>query len=118
MEHSSYFNYRTLTPEEQSAFKEYGFLIIKQILTDAGLEKMREESMAAWNAEKESFDSSKTWLQNSLLMNIHHKSPAVRNYYFEGVQLYAIGETTCGDDANICILKQNQQLTGLTLKYP
>ena len=84
MEHSEYFHYKTLTPEELSAFRENGFLIIKQILTDAGLEKIREESMSAWNAEKESFDPSKTWLQNSLLMNIHHKSTAVRNYYFEG----------------------------------
>ncbi|MEO5998320.1 MAG: phytanoyl-CoA dioxygenase family protein [Chitinophagaceae bacterium] len=84
MEYSEYFNYKTLTPEELTSLKENGFLIIKQILTEAGLEKIREESMAAWYAEKESFDPSKTWLQNSLLMNIHHKSSAIRNYYFEG----------------------------------
>ena len=40
--------------------------------------------MQAWNAEKEAFDPDKTWLQNSLLMNIHHKTTIVRNYYFEG----------------------------------
>jgi len=84
MKHSEYFNYKTLTPEELKKFEEEGFLVIEQILTAAGLQKIREESMAAWNAEKESFDPSKSWLQNSLLINIHHKSPTVRNYYFEG----------------------------------
>ncbi len=40
--------------------------------------------MQAWNAEKESFDPNKTWLQNSLLVNIHHKASSVKDFYFEG----------------------------------
>ena len=82
--HTTHFNYHNLTPEELDFFKEEGYLIIKNILTDAGLQQMREECMLAWNAEKEAFDPSKTWLQNSLLVNIHHKAPTVKNYYFEG----------------------------------
>jgi ectoine hydroxylase-related dioxygenase (phytanoyl-CoA dioxygenase family) len=82
--HTTHFNYRKLTPEELDFFKEEGYLIIKNILTDAGLQQMREECMQAWNAEKEAFDPSKTWLQNSLLVNIHHRAPTVKNYYFEG----------------------------------
>ena len=40
--------------------------------------------MAAWKAEKEALDHRKSWLQNSLLPNIHHHSSLVRDYYFEG----------------------------------
>lgn len=83
-QHKELFNYLQLSPEEMQAFKENGFHIFRNILTDKGLEQMRAECMQAWNAEKESFDPSKTWLQNSLLVNIHHKAPTVRDYYFEG----------------------------------
>ena len=82
--HSLYFNYQPLTPEQLESFKENGFLVIKNILTQKGLDQMREECMNAWNKEKESFDPKKTWLQNSLLVNIHHQSPTVKAYYFEG----------------------------------
>ncbi len=84
IQHTQLFNYRLLTPEELQFFREEGYLIIKRILTPEGLLRMREEAMDAWNKEKESFDPSKTWLQNSLLVNIHHKSPAAKAYYFEG----------------------------------
>lgn len=82
--YSNYFNYQLLHAEQLFFLKENGFLIIKNILTEEGLEQIRRESMQAWNAEKESFDPSKTWLQNSLLVNIHHQSPTVKAYYFKG----------------------------------
>jgi ectoine hydroxylase-related dioxygenase (phytanoyl-CoA dioxygenase family) len=40
--------------------------------------------MIAWDKEKEGFDPNKSWLQNSLLVNIHHQAPIVRDYYFDG----------------------------------
>lgn len=82
--HKTEFNYRSLTPEELKQFKEDGYLILKNVLTPEGLRKMQDESMQAWNVEKESFDPNKSWLQNSLLVNIHHKSHTIRDYYFEG----------------------------------
>jgi len=82
--HCNEFNERLLSNNELKFFKDNGYLILKNILTDEGLEKMRAECMNAWNKEKESFDSSKTWLQNSLLVNIHHKSSTVKAYYFKG----------------------------------
>lgn len=82
--HPEYFRYQPLTVEQLDSFKENGFLLLKDILTQRGLDQMREECMRVWNAEKESFDPSKTWLQNSLLVNIHHQSATVRAYYFEG----------------------------------
>jgi len=80
----NYFNYRNLTPDELSSFKENGYLILKKILTEEGLHQMQDECMEAWNKEKESFDPTKSWLQNSLLVNIHHKAITVKRYYFEG----------------------------------
>ncbi|HRP54911.1 phytanoyl-CoA dioxygenase family protein [Agriterribacter sp.] len=82
--HEQYFNYSFLSKEDINLFDEKGFLVIKKILTPSGLTQMREECMKAWNAQKQAFDPSKSWLQNSLLVNIHHQSSVARNYYFEG----------------------------------
>ncbi len=84
MKHNNYFNYRQLASGELNSFEEDGYLILKKVLTEDGLHQVREECMNAWNTEKESFDPSKTWLQNSLLVNIHHKALTVKAYYFEG----------------------------------
>jgi len=84
MKKESHFNYKQLDESQLASFKENGYLIIKNILTEEGLAAARKESMEAWDKEKESFDPSKTWLQNSLLVNIHHQAPTVRDYYFEG----------------------------------
>jgi ectoine hydroxylase-related dioxygenase (phytanoyl-CoA dioxygenase family) len=84
MKQEELFNYRKLTDEELASFKESGFLVIKGIVKDAGLAQMRQECMAAWDKEKEGFDPNKSWLQNSLLVNIHHQAPAVKDYYFDG----------------------------------
>jgi ectoine hydroxylase-related dioxygenase (phytanoyl-CoA dioxygenase family) len=84
MKKEEMFNYSKLTAEELKRFNDEGFLIMKGILKPEGLAKMREECMAAWAKEKEAFDPNKSWLQNSLLVNIHHQAPAVRDYYFDG----------------------------------
>lgn len=84
MKKEELFNYRKLTDEELKKFQEEGYLIIKGIVTPQGVKQMQDEAMAAWNKEKESFDPNKSWLQNSLLVNIHHQSQAIRQYYFEG----------------------------------
>lgn len=82
--HSKYFNYRPLSDDEIAFYNLNGYIILQNILTSEGIQQMREECMNAWNREKESFDPSRTWLQNSLLVNIHHQATTVRNYYFEG----------------------------------
>ncbi|HMI01745.1 MAG TPA: phytanoyl-CoA dioxygenase family protein [Pedobacter sp.] len=84
MTNESLFNYRKLSGPEIDFFKENGYLVIRSILTPSGLEQMRSECMEAWAKEKSAFDPDKSWLQNSLLVNIHHEAPAVKQYYFEG----------------------------------
>jgi hypothetical protein len=84
MKQEGLFNYRKLTDEELALYEVQGFLIIKGILKPEGIAQMQRECMAAWGKEKEGFDPDKSWLQNSLLVNIHHQAPAVRDYYFDG----------------------------------
>ena len=100
-EHSEYFNYEKLTPEELQQFNEQGYLIIKNILKQEGLEQMQKECMTAWEAEKQAFDPNKSWLQNSLLVNIHHKAKTVRDYYFEGQAEYTRVRGTSATSGNL-----------------
>ena len=48
--------------------------------------------MAAWTAEKGPYDPKANWLTNALLPNIHHRSRAVRDYYFEGPLVDIVGQ--------------------------
>lgn len=84
MKNESLFNYKTLSREELTFFNEHGYLIIKSILKPEGLAQMQQEYMDAWAKEKETFDPNKSWLQNALLINIHHQATTVKEYYFNG----------------------------------
>ena len=81
---SESFIYRQLTEDELTRFADDGYLLYGPILTDRGLQAIRDECMVAWNAEKGPFDANGTWLQNALLKNIHHHGSLVRQYYFSG----------------------------------
>lgn len=78
------FLYRRLSEAELAAFRENGYHSYGRILTDEGLREMRRQSMVVWTAEKGAFDPNKTWLENALIVDIHHQAPIVRDYYFEG----------------------------------
>jgi hypothetical protein len=84
MKKEQLFNYRKLNDDQLKTYQEQGYLIIKGLIPPASIKQMQNECMVAWNKEKEGFDFDKSWLQNSLLVNIHHQAPTVRNYYFEG----------------------------------
>ena len=78
------FNRRRLSASELADYDTHGYLVLDELLTERGLQEMVEQCMASWRAEKGEFDPEGTWLQNSLLPNIHHSAPIVRDYYFEG----------------------------------
>lgn len=82
--HSELFTYRTLSELEVANYHEQGFLRLGQVLTPQGLDQMRVEVMAAWEAEKGPFDPTATWLTNSLLCDIHLRSEMVHRFYFAG----------------------------------
>lgn len=81
---TEHFHFRPLSDAQIEASAGQGYLHLGRVLTDAGLEAMRTECMAAWRAEKGEFDPAKTWLQNALLSDIHHRSAVVRDYYYRG----------------------------------
>ena len=114
--HDEYFNYRSLTAAETQSFARNGFLILEHMLTDKGLQQMRAECMMAWNTEKQSFDPARTWLQNSLLINIHHRSHSVRNYYFEG-PLVDVAETLIGPNLKGATSQLTFKLIGNTKPF-
>ncbi|HIL68611.1 MAG TPA: hypothetical protein EYG38_02020 [Verrucomicrobia bacterium] len=79
-----YFNYQPLTEGQIKFYEEQGYLLLSQTLREEGLALFREQCREAWNAEKTAFDDQASWLKNSLLINIHHKSSLVRDFYFQG----------------------------------
>jgi len=78
------FNHRKLTTAELLQFHEQGYLNVGRTLTDYGLESLITESMASWKAEKQAYNDSASWLKNSLLVDIHKKSPTAKSFYFNG----------------------------------
>ena len=59
-------------------------MFISQILTEKGLALFRKQCVEVWDAEKKGYDADATWLENSLLTDIHHQAAIVRDYYFRG----------------------------------
>ena len=73
-----------LSSEQCAAFRRDGYLVVGRTLTSEGLAVLRSECMDAWDAEKKGFDPDATWLQNSLVVDIHHRSRSARSFYFRG----------------------------------
>ena len=68
------FIYRRLNDEQLQLYEENGYVLYGRILTDAGLDALREDSISAWREENREFDPDKMWLQNMLLPNVHHQA--------------------------------------------
>jgi len=90
--HRELFNFRRLSDEDLGFYRDQGYLVLKSVLTPAGIRRMVDESMAAWTAEKGQYEPTATWLKNALLTNIHHRSRTVRDYYFEGPLPYLMDQ--------------------------
>jgi len=111
------FLYKRLSDQQLRLYNEQGYLALGRVLTDAGLERMREEVMAAWEAEKGPFDPSKTWLQNALLGNIHHRSDAARKFYFSG-PLVDVAEQIIGPNIKGATSQLTFKMRGNTKAFP
>jgi len=110
------FVYKPLTEDQVRSYQQHGFLQLGRVLTDEGLERMREECMTAWRGEKGEFDSSKTWLQNALLQNIHHRSDAARRFYFSG-PLVDVAERLIGPNIKGATSQLTFKLRGNTMPF-
>lgn len=110
------FVYASLNAAQLAAYQDQGYLVYGRTLSDRGLEDLRRECMAAWTVEKEKFDEDKTWLQNSLLANIHHKSRAVRDYYFCG-PLVDVAARIIGPNVKAATSQLTFKLRGNTMSF-
>ncbi|MCG8306660.1 MAG: phytanoyl-CoA dioxygenase family protein [Cytophagales bacterium] len=81
---SNLFKYTVLSEEQLNFYHENGYLSLGKTLSDEGVKQLLDQSMAAWNAEKGAYSDNNSWLQNALLVDIHHKAPLVRDFYFNG----------------------------------
>jgi len=50
------FNHKRLDDNDLSFYRDKGYLVIKDVLTDTGLQQIRHECMEAWVEEKGDFD--------------------------------------------------------------
>ena len=78
------FIFKDLTREQIDFYNDQGYLNVGKTLTPTGLEQLLAQAMDCWNAEKRAFDPNNTWLQNSLLVDIHKRSALIREFYFRG----------------------------------
>ena len=78
------FVFRDLTDQDLSVYNEQGYFRFGRVLTERGLERLRDECMNTWQRRKGAFNPARNWLENSTLSNIHHLSTVVRRFYFCG----------------------------------
>eukprot|EP01052_Picozoa_sp_SAG31_P048934 SAG31_NODE_10477_length_1134_cov_0.722705_1_plen_243_part_01 len=76
-----------LSAEDVEAFHSNGWMRTPVLLTPAGLDALRRETMSVWDANKGDVDQAAeglTWLQAALLPSIHRASQAARAWYWQG----------------------------------
>ena len=114
--HSDLFIYPGLTTRQLEHYREQGYVNLGCILTEKGLQQMQDQIMEAWVAEKGPFDPDKTWLQNALLPNIHHRSDIVRKHYFSG-PLVDIVEQLVGPNIKAVTSQLTFKMRGNTMPF-
>ena len=106
----------TITEEQRKRFAGDGFLVLKGVLSGERLAKLTADCMSAWLAEKGEFDAEATWLQNSLLPDIHHRSRLVCDYYFDG-PLVGVAEQLVGPNIKGATSQLTFKLRGNTKPF-
>lgn len=104
---------RKLSDEQVRFYEENGYLLYGPILTDAGLDRLREDSMAVWQGEDRASDGDETWLQSMLLPNVHRRAETVRRFYFSG-PLVEVAEQLIGPDIKAANSQLSFKLAGDT----
>ena len=118
--HPDLFNYAPLTDQQIDQqidqYREQGYVNLGRVLTDAGLQQVRDQVMEAWRAEKGPFDPEANWLKNALLPSPHHHSEAVRRYYFSG-PLVDVATRLIGPNIKAVTAQLTFKLRGNTMPF-
>jgi hypothetical protein len=107
---------QTFNPERAGRYQQDGYLVVDSAITSERLDRLREESTAAWHRSKQAFDANSTWLRNALLPDVHHHSQAVRDYYFEG-PLVDLAERLIGPNIKAATAQLTFKLRGNTQSF-
>jgi hypothetical protein len=75
---------KSLSTEDIQSYGINGYLVLPNLINEDKLIPILNECMTAWHREKDEYNPKATWLKNSLLPDIHHRSSLVRRYYFDG----------------------------------
>lgn len=88
MTNSSNFIFKDLPKNKIDLYNDNGYLSLGKTLTDNGLQLVLDDAMREWRKEKGEFREDNSWLQNSLLVNIHRRSDIIRDFYYRGPILH------------------------------
>jgi hypothetical protein len=103
-----------ISSAEVSAFEDNGFMVLPKVLTDRGLAALRDEAQHHWTAVKGHTDVSLgTWLQAGLLVNIHHYSQLIRDFYWCG-PVAAAARQLIGPNVKACTAQLTFKMPGMT----
>jgi len=107
-----------LTASQIDRFTQDGYLLVPEVISGSELLKLRDDAMAAWGAAKPqgAVDDSATWVQSSLLPNVHHVSERVRAYYWKGPPL-AFAASIIGPNIKGATAQLTFKLRGNTKKF-
>ena len=105
-----------LSEQQHDQFVEEGYIVLKDVLCGNRLAKLTDECMRAWLAEKGGFEPEATWLQNSLLPDIHHRSRLVCDYYFQG-PLVDVAEQLVGPNVKGATSQLTFKLSGNNMPF-
>lgn len=107
-----------LTAEQLSFFEREGYLVLRSFLAAEEREAMLQEAMASWTATKGDGPPSAdgTWLQASLLPDVHHHSRLVRDYYWRG-PLVEIASQLIGPNVKCATAQLTFKLRGNTRPF-
>eukprot|EP01047_Picozoa_sp_COSAG01_P055989 COSAG01_NODE_6294_length_3750_cov_4.187072_3_plen_155_part_00 len=89
-------------------------MVLPKVLTDRGLAALRDEAQHHWTAVKGHTDVSLgTWLQAGLLVNIHHYSQLIRDFYWCG-PVAAAARQLIGPNVKACTAQLTFKMPGMT----
>merc|ERR1711865_491697 len=102
-----------LSPSQIDQYHADGYLVIDGLLPESELVNLRDECHSCWVRVKgpDNFSMANSWLQNSLLPNIHHHSNLVRQYYWEG-PLVGVMQQLIGENVKACTSQLTFKLKG------
>ena len=88
-----------LSQAELANFKLKGYVVLRGLLSEHEADALCSDAMVAWAATKTGVSKlepeTQTWLQSSLLPDVHHHSRRIRDFYWSG-PLIDIASTLIG----------------------